>query len=117
MNALRERAMQDIDPWVNPWRGKVVIFKGGKPWLVDSTRFTSYRDMLEAIEKAQRAFKAQYAASGGVAPSDYVITLWMKPGIGEGCAKIIGVEKSGLTRAIVKLDKYGRPITAFPLYE
>ncbi len=116
-NALRERAIQGIDPWVNPWRGRVVIYKGGKPWLVDSKRFASYRDMLEAIEKAQRVFKAEYAASGGVAPGKDAIILWMKPGIGEGCAKITGVEKFGLTRARVVLGKYGRPITAFPLYE
>jgi RHS repeat-associated protein len=117
MDALRERAIYGIEPWVNPWKGKVVMVgKDGELLLVDSTRFTSYRDMLEAIEKAQRVFKAQHAASGGVAPKNYDIILWMKPGIGEGCAKITGVEKSGLTHVRVVLDKYGRPITAHPLY-
>ncbi|GIW85568.1 MAG: hypothetical protein KatS3mg107_1228 [Gemmataceae bacterium] len=93
-----------------------MVGKDGELLLVDSTRFTSYRDMLEAIEKAQRVFKAQHAASGGVAPKNYDIILWMKPGIREGCAKITGVEKSGLTHVRVVLDKYGRPITAHPLY-
>jgi len=109
LEALKNRAMHGIDPWT----GKVVMYSG-RPALVDSTRFTSYEAMEEAIAKAQQAFRAKYPS--GVAPNRVRIKLDMCRPVGEGFAQGTGEYKAGLSFVEVRLDEYGRPITAFPLY-
>jgi hypothetical protein len=44
--------------------------------------------MLEAIERAQRAFKVQHP--GGVAERDFVIEFSMGRPVGEGFARLTG---------------------------
>ena len=57
---LLDRATKGIDPWT----GKLTLGKNGKPNLVDSTRFNSFQDMAEAIEKASRSVAASFPNGG-----------------------------------------------------
>ena len=109
LEALKNRAMHGIDPWT----GEVVMYSG-RPALVDSTRFTSYEAMEEAIAKAQRVFRADYPS--GVAPNRVRIRLDMCRPVGEGFAQGTGEYRSGLSRVIVVLNRYGLPETVFPLF-
>jgi hypothetical protein len=98
---------------IDPWTGKVGMYSG-RPALVDSTRFTSYEAMEEAIAKAQQVFRAEYPS--GVAPSKVRIRLDMCRPVGEGFAQGTGEYRSGLSRVIVVLNRYGLPETVFPLF-
>ena len=107
---LTERATNAIDPITK----QVMYYGSGKLKYLDSTRFTSYEAMLEAIETATKSFRAETGV--GIASKPYSITIDMLRPVGEGFSKKTGVYKAGLQKVYVLLNEFGEAITAYPIY-
>jgi hypothetical protein len=110
--ALIQRATKGIDPWT----GGLQLSKKGGVVLNDATRFNSYQDMLESIEKAQRAFGAAFPSGAGIPGNGVRLTMDMMRDVGSGFAKVTGEFKSGLNKVVVQFDSMGRVVSAFPAY-
>jgi hypothetical protein len=114
--ALIARATTGLDPWEGIVKTYQKGKKAGQPILSDSTRFNSYQDMLESIEKAQRALGARFP-NGGIPANGAMVTMDMLRDVGLGYGKGTGTLKTGLTRVRVHFDQYGQVISGFPLYK
>lgn len=110
--ALIDRATGGMDPWT----GAVRTNRRGQIVNLDSTRFNSYQDMLESIQKAQRSFAAQYPGGVGIPSRGGTVTIDMLRDVGVGYAKDSSVFRSGLTRVRVLFDEFGQVISAYPFY-
>ena len=110
--ALIARATTGRDPWT----GQIVRYakgpKQGLPILVDSTKFCSYQDMLESIEKAIRSFDAAYPNQEAIREAikagrfKDTVVVDMCRSVGYGFAKATGVRRAGLHQVKVYFDVY-----------
>jgi hypothetical protein len=84
--ALIARATTGLDPWEGIVKTYQKGKKAGQPILYDSTRFNNYQDMLESIEKAQRALGARFP-NGGIPANGATVTMDMLRDVGLGYGK------------------------------